>query len=74
MRLLVSRVDGHDLDSNGFVIIAYLAMDCDLMLHMRNAMWIHWFICWLCKWLCIDAYCMVLICCGAPLVVPQKGR
>ena len=22
-------MDGHDLDSNGFVIIAYLAMDCD---------------------------------------------
>ena len=42
---------GHDLDSNGYVIIAYLAMDCDLMLHTRNAMWIHWFICWLCKWL-----------------------
>ena len=24
--------------------IAYLAMDCDIMLHTRNAMWIHWFI------------------------------
>ena len=22
-------MDGHDLDSNGFVTIAYLAMDCD---------------------------------------------
>ena len=29
--------------------IAYLAMDCDIMFHMRNAMWIHWFICWTCK-------------------------
>ena len=73
--------DCHDLDSNGFVVIAYLAMDCDIMLHTRNAMWIHWFICWTCKCcglianIAIDGLLiLVLACCGAPLVVPQKGK
>ena len=49
--LLVSHGECHDLGSNGIVVIAYLAMNGDMMLHMRNAMWIHCLICWNCKWL-----------------------
>ena len=30
-------------------------MVCDIMLHMRNAMWIHCYICWLCKCCCLIA-------------------
>ena len=48
------------MDSNGIVVIAYLEMNGDIMLHMRNAMWIHCLICWYCKWLLFAGFANVV--------------